>query len=795
MWSNSLKFAFRNLWRRKLFSFINISGLALGLAFCGLIAIFIYDEWRVDKTQPDNLYRVITAYTSKDLGQASLNTVGRALPAAIKQEIPEVDKLITVRSGFQTIKHQNEYFYEKIVYVGEDFLKAFNYPLIAGNADNAFKEPYSIAISEQIAFKYFGNTDVIGKVLPFNDTLPCKITAVIKKTAPSHFDFDILLSFATFKALGGDMNQWFTWDMTCYVTLKKGVDFNKAEQKISALSMRHNSAEYMNVGYNVGHKLEKVKDIYLHSQLGSINKATGKVRQLYIFGLVGLALLLLACINFINLTTAYQSERAKEVGIRKTIGASAFALIRQFAVETFVMVLLAALLSLGLIYFLLPYIGSIAEKEFSMQLLSEPAVIVIGIALVFLTGLLAGWYPSLLLSRLQPMQSIRIQKSNRGQGPLLRKVLVIFQFAISIILITGTIIAGRQLRHMQSYELGFDKDQVLVIPLRKVPYREFRDNYESIKQQLRQIPGISSISSAAAMPGRIGWAGQVVQPQGFTGDQTLTMEVIPIDHDYVKTLGIKIKAGRDLSKDFSTDVKQGVLLNETACQLIGWKPEEALGKVLSTSGMDSGVVVGVMADYHQHGLQTKIGPVLAFINPYAYRFTAARINGKDMQSTLQKVETFWKQRFRGYPFEYFMLDDDFNLQYKTENNLARLIKLFSVLTILVACLGLFGLTAYITMKRTREIGIRKVLGATTGSVASMLSKDFLKLVAIAILISVPVTWWMMSKWLEDFAYRINIPVWAFVLAGISALLIAMVTVSLQAIKAAMVNPVKSLRSE
>jgi len=775
-----------------LFSFINIFGLALGLAFCALISIFIYDEWRVDKTQPSNLYRVITAYNSKDVGDASLNTVGRALVAAIKQEVPEVDKVIPVRSAGATIKQNNEYFYEKVFFAGEGFLEAFNYPLRSGVANQALKEPYSAVVTEQIAMKYFGTKDAIGKTLMLNDTIPYKITGVLTKPRPSHFDFDVLLSFSSFKA---DMTQWFTWDMTCYVTLKDGVDVKRTEQKISGLSMQHNGAEYKNVGYNVGHKLELVKDIYLHSQLGSLNKATGKIRQLYIFGLVGLALLLLACINFINLTTAYQAERAKEVGIRKTIGASAIALIRQFAIETFLMVTIAAILAIALVYFLLPYVGSIAEKEFSFELLTQPSVIAIAIALVLLTGLLAGWYPSMLLSRLQPMQSLRIQKSNKGQGPILRKVLVVFQFAISIILITGTIIASKQLRHMQSYDLGFNKEQVLVIPLKKVPFVDFTNNYESIKSQLQQIPGINSIGSAAAMPGRIGWDGQIVQPEGFSSQQTLTMEVIPIDHDYVKTLGIKLKAGRDLSKNFSTDARHAVLLNETACKLIGWTPEQAIGKSIATPGLDSGEVVGVMADYHQHGLQKKINPVLTFITPWGYRFMAMRINGKDMESTVEKVEAFWKQRFTGYPFEYFMLDDDFNIQYKSERNLARLISLFSILTILVACLGLFGLTAYITMKRTREIGIRKVLGATTGSVAGMLSKDFLKLVAIAILISVPVTWWMMSKWLEDFAYRINIPVWAFVLAGISALAIAMITVSFQAIKAAMVNPVKSLRSE
>ena len=796
MIKNYLKIAFRNLGRKKLFSFINIFGLSMGLAFFGLICVYIYDEAKVDKSQPENLYRVITAYNAQNLGDAELSTVGRALANAIREEVPEASSVIPIRTSFFNVSHKKEYFFENILYVGERFLTAFNFPLVAGNAGRALEQPYSVVLTESIAKKYFGSTNIVGQTLHLSDTIPCTVTAVIKDPTASHIDFDILLSFSTFTARQGDMSPWFTWDTYCYVQLNNKTSFDAAQKKISSLSMLHNKEQYSGVGYNVGHKLEPVTDIYLQSKLGGINVATGKMRQLYISGIIGLALLILACINFINLTTAYQSERIKEVGIRKTIGASAGSLRMQFVVETFVMVLAAGIVALGLIAFLLPYASVITEKKLTFSLLTQPSVIGFGVLILIATTVLAGWYPSLLLSRLRPMQSFRLHLGDKRRNPFsLRKVLVVFQFCVSIIIITGTIIASRQIEYMSKQPMGFSKNQVVVVPLRKVPRQQFRENYESIRQQVLQIPGVTMTSSAAAMPGRTGWGGQIVIPEGFSDNNSLTMEVIPSDHYYVDLLGIKMRSGRNFSTEFSTDAKDGVLLNETACQLIGWTPEEAIGKGIQTSGMNEGKVIGVMQDYHQHGLQEEIGPVLIFINPFSYNFMAMRVQTGDLSGAIASIENFWKQRFAGYPFEYFMLDDDFNLQYKSEERFARITSLFSLLTILIACLGLFGLAAYATQQRVKEIGVRKVLGASVSGITVMLSKDFLKLVIIAAVISFPVGWYIMNKWLDDFAYRININWSVFVLAGTAALLVALVTVSFQAIKAAIANPVKSLRTE
>lgn len=795
MVKNYFKTAFRNLSRRKQFSFINIFGLALGLAFCSLIGIYVYDNWRVDKTQPQNLYRVITSYTSKNQGDAELSTVGRALVHAIEQDIASVKTVTPVKVAGFTVTHKNEHFYDKVLYAGEHFLTAFNFPLLAGNASVALQQPYSAVVTEDIAKKYFGNTNIIGETIYFNDTIPCKVTAVVKKPEPSHINFDILLSFSTFTTRQGDMSQWFTWDMNCYVQLKDKVSAAVAEKQIASLSMLHNKEEYNNVGYHVNHKLESVRDIYLYSKLGGINTITGKSRQLVIFGIIGLSLLILACINFINLTTAYQAERIKEVGIRKTIGASVNSLQLHFITETFVMVIVAAIVAAGLMIVLLPYVSSIAEKQLSFTLFLQPSVVVSVVILIIATTLLSGWYPALLLSRLRPVQSFRTQSEVNKSGVSLRKALVVFQFAVSIILITGTVIASGQLKFMEQQPLGFAKEDVLVVPLKKIPYANFVENYESIRQQVTQIAGVKSVASAAAMPGRTGWGGQIVMPEGFTEQNSLTMEVIPVDHYYVKTLGITMKSGRDYSVDFITDKSNGVLLNETACKLIGWTPEEAINKKIQTSGMNEGRVIGVMKDYHQHGLQQKVGPVLTFIYPGSYNFMAIRFETENVNQTIASVNSFWEKKFPGYPFEYFMMDEDFNRQYKSERNLTDVITLFSLLTILVACLGLFGLTAYVTSQRKKEIGIRKVLGASIANIVRMISNSFIKLILIASLLATPVAWFIMNKWLQDFAYRIEISGWTFVIAGIAGITIALITVSFQSIKAAIANPVKSLRTE
>ncbi|GAA4410596.1 ABC transporter permease [Nibrella viscosa] len=796
MLRNYLKVAVRSLFKNKVYAFTNMLGLTIGLAAFGLISLYLYDEWRVDQfhDKGNRIYRVLTNTRVK--GEAGINsTVGRPLAQKIEAEVPEVETVIPVRTTSLAIKHNNQYFYEKELYAGEHFLDAFSFPLIEGDPKTALREPYSLVLTKTVARKYFGAGSPLGKVLMLGDTLPFRVTGILAEPQPSHMDFQVLLSLSTFYALGGDRTPWFTWDETCYVLLPEKANRAAAESKISALSMRYNGQEYRNNGYEVTHTLEPVTDIYLHSRAGGLNRATGSARQVQMLGLIGLFILLLACSNFVNLTTAHQGERAKEVGVRKTIGASYQAVVGQFIGESLLLAVLSGILALLVVGLMLPLLNELTEKTITVALLRQPVPLLVILGFVLFTGVLAGWYPALVLARFRPVDTLKGKLVATPKRAWLRQGLVVFQFTVSLVLIISTLVVSRQLTHMQNQALGFNKERVLAVELRKTPRREFIDNYESIKQQTKALPNVQTVAGVAALPGQSGWDGQLVWVEGRPQDQAVTLEVIPVDHDYVKTVGLKILHGRDYSQAFSTDATSGVLLNETACRAFGWKPAEAVGKKLSTAGLDGGQVIGVLADYHQHGLQEKIKPVLTFIAPYAFRFLALRLGPGNLSASVAQVERFWKARFPGYPFEYWFLDEDFDRQYRAEQRLARIFSVFASLAILIACLGLFGLATFTAERRTKEIGIRKVLGASVPSLVSLLSVDFLKLVLVAILVASPIAWYAMNRWLEDFAYRIDMPWWIFVVAGLGAVLIAFITISFQSLKAAFLNPVTSLKNE
>ncbi|HYE53787.1 MAG TPA: FtsX-like permease family protein, partial [Chitinophagaceae bacterium] len=566
-------------------------------------------------------------------------------------------------------------------------------------------------------------------------------------------------------------------------------------QKISSISMRYNGQEYRNNGYNVTHSLDPLPSIYLHSGLGGVNRAAGSGKQLYILGFIGFFILLLACINFINLTTARQAERAKEVGVRKTIGAGYRSLVAYFITESYMLVLLGGILAMVLIVALLPFFNQHVEKNISPQVLLHPVSILIVLGFLFITGLLAGWYPALLLARFRPSQTLKGQVVDQNRGSLVRKGLVVFQFAVSLVLIISTMVTIQQLKYMQSRELGFDHSQMLVIETRKTPREDFIKNFNSVKQDILSLAPVQSVSAATGLPGRSGWRGQLVWADGRSSEEAVTMEVIPVDFDYVKTLGLKIISGRDYSKEFPTDERQGMLLNEQACKAFGWTPEEAVGKGIRTSGIDTGRVIGVMADFHQHGLQQRIEPIATFVAPYAFGYVAVKLKPGDMNAAVKRVESYWKSRFSGYPFEYFFLDEDFNRQYQSEQRISATFSVFALLAVFIACLGLFGLATFMAERRRKEVGIRKVLGASVSSVTALLSKDFLKLVIISNIIAWPAGWWIMNRWLEDYDYRIQIGWQLFALAGVVSVLVALLTVSFQAVRAALANPVNALRSE
>ncbi|HEY0679326.1 MAG TPA: ABC transporter permease, partial [Chitinophagaceae bacterium] len=776
--------------------FINAFGLAIGMAGCGLIGLYIHDEWKVDRfhKKGDRIYRVTTEILSGS-SEPGLASVGRPLAGTIAREIPEVEKVIPIRRLNLPIKHNNEYFYQKMLYGGEDLLNVFSFPLLEGNAATALKEPYTLVLKKSIAKKFFGNENAMGKTLVLGDTLNFTVTGILDDNYASHIDFEMMLSLATFYSQGGTADRWFVWDEYCYVLLKENANVTQAEKKIAALSMKYNSQEYKNNGYDVSHKLEPLNTIHLYSKLGGIYRTAGSAKQLYILGFIGLFILLLACINFINLSTARQAERAKEVGVRKTIGAGYRSLVGYFITESFVLVVLGGVIAIVLIVTLLPFFNGHVEKNISPAVLAQPFSILMIIGFLVITGLLAGWYPALLLARFRPVNTLKGNLSDQNKGGLVRKGLVVFQFTVSLILIISTMVTISQLRFMQGQQLGFDHSQMLVIDARKTPRLDLINNFKTIKQDILNLSPVQSVTAAAGLPGRGGWEGQLVWAAGRASEESVTMEVIPVDFDYTKTLGIKIIAGRDYSTSFSTDESQGMLLNEQACKAFGWTPQEAVGKGIRTSGVDSGRVIGVMADYHHHGLQDRIKPIATFIAPYAFGYMAVKLKPGEVNAAVQQVERYWKSRFAGYPFEYFFLDDDFNNQYKSEQRITTTFSVFAVLAVIIACLGLFGLATFMAEKRRKEVGIRKVLGASVTNVTALLSKDFLKLVVIANIISWPAGWWIMNRWLQDYDHRITIGWQLFILAGFISILIALFTVSFQAVKAGLANPVRALRSE
>lgn len=797
MFGSSLKILIRNLTQRKGYTFINALGLAIGMAGCGLIGLYIHEEWKVDRFHANGsrIYRVTTDYTSTTGETGQIGSVGRPMAQTIAREVPEVEKVVAVRRSNMPIKHNNQYFYQKMLYGGEQLLSVFSYPLLEGHVQTALKDPYSIVLKKNVAEKFFGNQSAIGKTLVLSDSLNFTVTGVLADDIASHIDFDVMVSLATFYTRGGSAEQWFTWDEFCYVMLKDQADPKQAEKKIAALSMRYNGQEYKNNGYNVSHSLEQLPSIYLHSKIAGINRAPGSGRQLYILAFIGLFILLLACINFINLSTARQAERAKEVGVRKTIGAGYRSLVGYFISESYILVLLGGILALALIVVLLPSFNEYTEKNISASVLWQPGSILVMLGVLAITGLLAGWYPALLLARFRPMQTLKGKVTDQNKGNYVRKGLVIVQFAVSLILIVSTLVTIKQLRFMQDQELGFDKERMLVIETRNTARQDLVENYASVKQSLQGLSAVQSVGGAAALPGRSGWSGQLIRPADRPDAETQTMEVIPVDHDYAKTLGLRIVSGRDFSREFSTDATNAMMLNEQACKAFGWTPDEAIGKRLSTSGRDSGYVVGVMADFHQHGLRSRIEPIATFIAPYAIGYIAVKLKPGSTNAAIQQVESYWKSRFVGHPFEYFFLDDDFNMQYKAEQRMSTTFSLFSLLAVFIACLGLFGLATFMAERRRKEVGIRKVLGASVADVTALLSKDFLKLVLIANVLAWPAGWWLMNRWLQDYEYRISIGWKLFLIAGIGSLLIALITISFQAVKAALANPVKSLRTE
>ncbi len=793
MFKNYFKIAVRNLLRHKAFSFINILGLAVGLSACFLIFLYVSFETNYDNfhSKADRIYRLVTDIkTPSDL----LKTGSTSAPVVInmQRDFPEVESAVRISGQSFLVKKGNDRFQEKNTIMADSTLfGVFDFPLIYGDKNTALKEPMSIVFSQTAAKKYFGNVNPVGQnVLLTGDAINATITGVMKDIPEnSQIKADMIVSMSSEKDINKQSSDsaWGNFGFTSYLLLKPGTDPKALAAKFPAFIEMHDGKELKELQETYTFFLEPLRSVYLYSTRD--DSKTGNITNVYIFSIIAIFILLIACINFINLTTARSAERAKEVGVRKVSGAGQFQLVKQFIGESIVISFMAFVAAVLLSSLLLPLFNQLAGKQVSTAFFSHPLYVVSLFFVAALIGIVAGFYPAIVLSSFQPVAVLKGKFTTSSKGILLRKGLVIFQFTISIILIIGTIIVYVQLNYMRNQDLGFSKDQTIVIDTNG------DKNKDAFKESLSSMPGVLSTSFSSTVPGGGAYVAYS-KVENKTGDmQTTNLDLDFVDFDYINQYKMKVIAGRGFSKAFATDTTQAMIINESAVKFLGYSaPQQAIGKNFEQWGR-KGKIIGVIKDFHYRALQEPIKAMSLRIEPQGYQMLSIKLSTNNLLSTIKAIESKWNKIIPARPFEYTFLDESFDKQYRAEDRFGNLFFNFAILAIFISCLGLLGLASYSTIQRTKEIGVRKVLGASVSNIVNLLSADFLKLVLIAFVIASPVAWFFMNKWLHDFAYRTNISWEVFALAGFVSVLIAFFTISFQSIKAAIANPVKSLRTE
>lgn len=807
---NFLKIAWRNMIKNKTYSIINIAGLAIGLACFLLITLYVIDETSYDRYNV-NAERIYRINSDIRFGGADLHmpVTSDMMGELLKKDYPQVQQYTRIYAygGNKLIKKGNEFINEeRVANVDSTFFDVFTMPAVEGVTKHALDEPNTVVVTRASAQKYFNDINVVGKTLEIREgeiTKPYKITAVIENIpGNSHFNFDFLFSM---KNVDYQWGQLTSHNFYTYLLMKPGTDYKAFEKNFGAYIEKYvlpQAKQYMNINSmdefeKAGNKLEyslmPITDIHLHSDRVYELSASGNVQYVYIFSAVALFILVIACINFMNLTTARSANRAREVGIRKVLGTERKELITQFLFESTLMVVIALAIALAADYFVVDLFNDIAAKEMKWSALFSPSFLPVLIALPLLVGLLAGSYPAFFLSGFRPIEVLKGKLKLGSKSGSLRSVLVVVQFTTSIILIIGTIVVYRQLHYIQSTNIGYKKDQVLIVDNTGA----LNSNVDAFKNEVQKMTGVVSGTMSSFLPVSNSsrndntWSKEAV----MTSQNGFDMQNWAIDYDYISTMGMQMAKGRNFSRDFGAD-STSVIINETTAKILGYN--DPLGKSLYTFGENNVVVkyeiIGVIKNFHFETLHKEVAPLCLRLdkNPYTISF---KVNTADVSGLITNIKSKWNAMAPGIPFSYRFLDDSFSDMYKAEQRAGTIAIIFSSLAIFIACLGLFGLATFIAEQRTKEIGIRKVLGASVQGIVQMLSKDFMILVAISFIIAVPVAWYFMHSWLQDFAYRTDLSWWIFIVAGIAALAIALLTVSFQAIKAALSNPVKSLRTE
>lgn len=808
MLKNYINIAFRSLLKNKGFSAINIFGLAIGLAVGLLIMMYVMDELSYDRYNKaaDRIYRVDGDIKFGGTHYVLANAAA-PMAAALKQDYPEVEEAtrfrdyggFLVRNGAQNIKEN------KVIYADASVFSVFSLPLVAGDPKTALQGPETVVISEKIARKYFNSTDVVGRILLINDKAHYKITGVMKEIpGQSHMNFDFFASLAG--SSEAKSTDWLSNNFNTYILLRKDADPKKMEASLADVVNKYVSPQVRSAlntsiedleksGNFLRYNLMPLTDIHLHSNKTGELGPNNSIQYVYIFSAIAIFILLIACVNFMNLSTARSSNRAKEVGIRKVMGSQRGQLMMQFITESILVSFMAMVLALGIAQLLLPFFNELAGKEMSLGLFSKPWLVPVLLALVVVVGLLAGSYPAFFLSAFRPVLVLKGTIASGFRTGLLRNILVVFQFSLSIFLIVGTMVIYNQLSYIRNKKIGFDRDQVVVLQ----NTRSLGKQAEVFKQDILSVNGVEGVTMTSFLPTSVNRNNEpLFLDATMNQERAVSMQTWTVDDQYVPVMGMQIVQGRNFSKNFPTD-SQGIVINEAAARLLGFK--DPINQVLyepqgdlQNKQLSAYRILGVVKDFNFSSLREQVTPLALFLQENTGSISF-RVKSDDLPKLISQVESKWKALVPNQPFNYSFMDDDFNTLYKSETRIGKISLSFSVLAIFIACLGLFGLAAYAAEQRTKEIGIRKVLGATAPNIVKLLSKDFLKLVLISILVAFPMGWWVMHRWLQDFAYRVAIGWEVFALAAFLAVLIALGTVSFHAIKAALNNPLKSLRAQ
>jgi putative ABC transport system permease protein len=804
MLRNYLRVALRALRKQKGYTAINVAGLAVGLACCGFIGLYVQDERSYDRfhERADRIVRVVREIRSAGQEEGSAPTSAPTGPA-LEAELPEVEHavrfvmasgLLERTAGAERVRYQEP----AVAYVDPTVFEVFTFPLLAGDSDRALVEPNAVVLTETLARKYFGTENPVGQALLLDDQVTLTVTGVMADVPPtSHLAFDAMVSYATWEATAPDwlLTEWNANYLYTYLLLPEGYDPAALEAKLPAFVERHLGAVARETFESLAFRLQPLTSIYLHSDLQGEAGPVGDPTRLYVFSLVGLFILLIACVNFTNLATARAATRAKEVGLRKSLGAWRSQLVGQFLGESVLVSLAAFVLAMALIQLLLPVFNVLAGKEVG-SLWSHGGRFALALgALALVVGVGAGGYPAFFLSGFRPAAVLRGPFRGSRQGATLRKGLVVFQFAVTIVLLVGTAVVFRQLGYMRAQGLGFEGEQLLVIDFQGDT--AVQERWEAVEAELADAEGVAGVSFSSSVPGERHGQFSIAYEGPDGTEQRGDMNAYAVDYAFVPTYGLSLAAGRNLSADVPTDTTRAYLLNEAAVAALGYRtPEEVIGRRFNLGGLDEeGEVVGVVRDFHYHGLREAVEPLVLHVLPEFYGYATARVRAGQAREAVAALERAWAEAVPHRPFEYQFLDERFDQQYRADEQFGRIFGVFAGLAILVACLGLFGLAAFTAQQRTKEIGVRKVLGASVASLVALLSRDVLKLVLVAFAVAAPLSWFAMSRWLEGFAYRTPLGPLVFLAAGALALLLALATVSTQALRAASADPIKALRYE